>query len=204
MNLLKINNKYCKKYINYVKWSFLSNFLVSIESAISTDAMINVVSNTDDNFRMLNYLGKDILGQAGSVLYMSKIANKSDKTPEKFLVYADIMQQFSFVTMCSTHYINGSYFLLLASSSNMMSNISFTSYGAINAKCIQNISSNNIGEIYSKLTTVNTIASTLGLSTGIFICSVVPDYYTRSLFIPVLGIGRIITYRLAIKDLIKE
>jgi len=203
MNLLRINNKFCPKYLNYVKWSFVSNFLVSVESALSTDAMINMVSDSDSNFRIINYLGKDILGQFGSVIYMSRIANKSDQNPEKFLIYADVIQQFSFMTMCITPFVNGSYFLPLASSSNMMSNISFTSYGAINAKCIQNINENHIGEIYSKLTTINTIASTLGLATGIFICSVLPDYYSRCMLIPFIGFGRIITYRLAIRKLIK-
>ena len=47
---------------------------------------------------------------------------------------------------------------------NILSNLSSTGFGAVNAKCISKLAiDNNIMELYSKITIVNTIGSSIGL-----------------------------------------
>jgi len=56
------------------------------------------------------------------------------------------------------------YFLPITCPMNILSNLSSTGFGAVNAKCISKLAiDNNIMELYSKITIVNTIGSSIGL-----------------------------------------
>ena len=195
----KIHPLYCK----YMGYSFVSNVIVSIETAIATDNMLYSIDTNSNENKTLNYLGKDIIGQIGGILYMSKMAHKADTNTPNFLLYSNILQQSSYIVMCITPFYT-SYFLPIAGLSNILANISFTGFGAVNAKCIQKISENNtnIDEIYSKITVFNTLGSTLGLSIGMYINYLIPDHNIRLCIIPFLGGLRVLTFHLATKDLI--
>lgn len=194
-----------KKCMKYVKWSFASNVLVSMQTALSTDSMLNVIGDSAE-CRTMNYIGKDIIGQAGGLLFMLHFSQKSDKEPKKFLNYSNAIQQSSFMFLSATPLCPVNLFLPIAGASNLLANISFTGYGAINAKCIQQMSSDNeigIGELYSKITTLNTMASTIGLTMGVVLTSYVPDPVIRTFVIlPAIGIARTYTFNKAIEDFI--
>lgn len=193
------------KCMKFVKWSFASTVLVSMQTAISTDSMLDVIGDSAE-CRTMNYIGKDIIGQAGGLLFMAHFSQKSDKDPKKFLNYSNVIQQLSFMILSSTPLCPTEFFLPIAGSANLLANISFTGYGAINAKCIQQMSSDNdigIGELYSKITTLNTMASTIGLTLGVVITSYVPDPTIRTfVLLPILGIARTYTFNKAIEDFI--
>lgn len=189
-----------KRYFKYIGWSFVSTALVSMQTAMSTHSMLYAIG-TEEN-RTENYIGKDVIGQLGGIAYMSKMGTKADKEPKKFMLYSNIIQQSSILTMSLTPLVDVSYFLVMAGGANALSNISFAGYGAINAKCIQKMSSDNMGEMYAKITMTNTIASTLGLSAGVVLCAYIPEHETRSALVPVLGLLRVYSYEKAIEDLI--
>lgn len=198
-------NKISPYYTKYMKWSFVSTVLVSMQTAMATHSMLDVVSDPiGESYRTVNYIGKDVIGQFGSLAYMSYMGEKSDKDSKEFLLYSNITQQVSFVLMSITPLISEYYFLPVAGTSNLLSNISFTGYGAINAKCIQRMSNENIGEIYSKITTVNTMASSIGLGIGIAITFAVPEHELRSALVPLVGMFRIYSYNKAIEDIISK
>ena len=95
------------------------------------------------------------------------------------------------------------YFLPVAGFSNILLNISFISFGAINAKCIQNLANNNnTGEIYSNISIVNTLGSSFGLLLGIGIVGLIPDHATRMCIIPMFALGRIISFNKAIQSIV--
>lgn len=193
-----------KHYLKYMKWSFVSNVLVSIQTAMSTHSMLNVVSDPEgEAYRTINYIGKDVIGQVSALVYMSHMSDKSDSKPMHFLVYSNLIQQTSFIMLSVTPLMSHSLFLPLAGVSNLMSNVSFTGYGAINAKCIQSMSNNNTGEIYSKITTLNTLASSIGLGIGIGVCLFLPEHEIRIGLLPIIGMARVYTYNKAVEDLIK-
>jgi hypothetical protein len=193
-------------YMKYMGWSFVSNVLVSMQVAMTTHSMLDVVADTNatSGIRTMNYIGKDVIGQLGSLVYMSRMGVLSDKEPKGFSIKSGVLQQMSFGLMSITPMIGSDLFLPLAGSANLLSNISFTGYGAINAKCIQEMSDDNIGEIYARLTTVNTLASSLGLGLGIWTCYLVPCHETRACFIPLIGLVRIYTFDKAIEDIITK
>jgi hypothetical protein len=202
-SLIFPSGKCHQKYTQYVGWSFCSTVLVSAESVLSTHSMLTAIDTGSESIRTANYIGKDIIGQIGSLWYMSKMGEKADKSPKKFLMYSNIIQQISYGATCVTPLVP-SYFLPIAGVSNILANISYTGFGAINAKCIQQLAiDDNIGEIYAKICVINTIGSSIGLVCGLCITSCVLDHSTRLLFLPALGILRVYTYNKAIEGLIE-
>ena len=190
------------KYTQYVGWSFISNVLVSAESAMSTHSMLNAIGTCSETVRTANYIGKDIIGQFGGLLYMAKMGKQADKKPVNFLFYTNILQQFAYFSLCATP-MTPEYFLPIAGASNIFINVSFIGFGAINAKCIQTLAvDGNVGEIYSKISVINTLGSSIGLLLGIGLIAAVPDHTTRLLIIPIIALGRVATFNRAVKDLI--
>jgi hypothetical protein len=191
-----------KNYNQFIGWSFISNILVSAQSVIATHSMLHSINTDSEMSRTINYVGKDIIGQIGGLFYLANIGKKIDQKPEKFLLYSNIIQQSSFISITMTP-LAPEYFLPIAGMSNILTNISYTSYGAINAKCIQKLSlDDNVGEIYAKISIVNTIGSSIGLLLGLYITVKLPDYNNRLAILPLLGIFRVYTYQKAIKNLI--
>ena len=77
--------KHHKMYTKYIAWSFVSNLCVSIQTAMTTNNMLNAISSPEDTgYRTLNYIGKDVIGQVGGLIYMAKISEKADKNPGLF------------------------------------------------------------------------------------------------------------------------
>lgn len=193
------------KYFQYVGWSFASNVLSSAESAMSTHSMLHAVTDTDSSpiVQTANYIGKDIIGQLGGLFYMAQIGKEADKNPRKFLLYSNIFQQTAFASICMTPYCP-EYFLPIAGLSNVMFNLSFTSFGAINAKCITELSSasKNTGEIYAKVSVLNTLGSSIGLMIGLGIDACCPEPTMRLGFMPILAAGRIYCFDKAVRSLI--
>jgi hypothetical protein len=185
-----------QKYGQYIGWSFLSNVIVSVENVMVTDSML-----VASNFQSFQYISKDILGQIGGLMYISRMGKKSDEKPKRFLLYSSMIEQCAYHTSYLTQKFP-SYFLPIAGISNIFLNISFVGYGAINAKCIQSLSiENNIGELYSKIVVINTLGSSIGTMIGLGIISIT-DYTSRMFLFPVLAFLRIYTFRKAIKDIL--
>jgi hypothetical protein len=86
---------------------------------------------------------------------------------------------------------------------NIGKNISFTGFGAINARIIQKLAvDNNIGEIYSRLTVINTIGSSIGMCIGLGLVAKIPDHTMRMGLIPILGAARVYTFNKSVESLI--
>lgn len=191
-------------YGRYISWSFLSNAAVSAESAMSVHSMLTAVDTGSDAIRTANYIGKDIIGQLGGLGYMAHMGRKADAEPRKFLLYSNAIQQAAYLITCVTP-LAPEYFLPLAGCANILINLSFAGFGAINAKCIQTLAEeDNIGEIYAKISMTNMIGSSLGLLVGLGLVFVIPDHYSRLYTLPVLAVIRVYTLNKAIEGLVKR
>lgn len=191
-----------KRYQQYIGWSFISNIFVSTETALTTHSMLNAINNDSEFIRTFNYIGKDIIGQIGGLTYMAKMGQKADKSPKRFLLYSNILQQSAYMSMSITPLLSN-YFLPIAGFSNILSNISYTGFGAINAKCIQILAiDNNVGEIYAKISVVNTLGSSIGLLLGLCITTLIPDQTLRLSIIPLIAVVRVFSYNKAINGII--
>ena len=192
-----------QKTLKYAKWLAIYNWSSSTMSVISTSSMLNIIAKPESHSLLsVNYIGKDIIGQLASMFYLWKNSKKVDKqNPLKYITYGCVLQQVGFVIEYSSIFVSTDkyYILPLLGFCNVLKNISFTVVGAINAKNMRNISSDNIGEIYMKITTANTLASTFGLISGITIVNFMPHKYISTLIVPSLSFLSIYTLRKATK-----
>jgi len=191
-------------YGKYVGWSCFSNMVVSVESVLSTHSMLSVVGQASSELTLsVNYIGKDIIGQLGGLMYMNKMGQKADKDPNKFVNYSLGFQQSSVIMECLTPLLPMYMFIPIAGVANVGKNISATGMGAVNAKIIQKLAQdNNVGEIYAKISVLNTLGSTVGMSIGLILAAFIPDHTTRLCLIPFLTYIRIRSYYKAIDGLL--
>ena len=197
-------DKQAPEFKRYIAWSTVSTFLSSTESILGAHSMLSVAGKDSTEMAItLNYIGKDVLGQLGGLVYMYRMGKKADQSPEKFANKSLFIQQLSIVVECATPLIDPTFFLPIAGGANLCKNISSTGLGAINAKMIQRLNTNdNVGELYAKISTANTLASTLGMGLGLFLSYAVPDHTERLLLIPLITIPRVYTYKKAIQSLV--
>lgn len=198
----------------FITFSALSSFAVSVESVVSTHSMLHTLTPLSPTLGAditsatlsLNFIGKDFIGQVGSLFYMYRRSGQIDKTPHRYLNKILVFQQLSITAECLTPYISQSLFLPVAGASNVIKNITFTGIGAINTKCINSLSesgpeneNNNIGELYAKITAVNTCASSLGMIVGLSMIAFIPQHEIRLMILPVFSILRIVSMKYAVK-----
>jgi hypothetical protein len=193
------------KFRQFACWSFATNVFASIESIMSSHSMLNVVAKADTEVLMtVNYMAKDILGQLGGIIYISKMGSAFDKYPRTIANHAMTAQQTAIVIECLTPLLPLTYFIPVAGVANMVKNISFTGFGGVNTKILSQLANKDlgIGELYSKLTIVNTVASTIGMICGLGLIAKVPDDTVRMSLMPFIIGARIFTFNRAIKGLI--
>jgi hypothetical protein len=193
-------------YGQYIKWSFLSNIISSTEDSISTHCLLSTLGTVNNDIVVsYNYIGKNLIGQIGGLLFVSKFSNTIDKEQKKHFYTSIGLNQFSVYIDCFMPFFkfNSNIFLLLAGGSNIMKNISWIGYGAVNASIIQKLSiDNNISEIYSKISIVNTLASSIGMVCGLSIVYYIPCHQTRLSILPILTLIRFYTIRKSTSGLI--
>jgi hypothetical protein len=191
------------RYAQYVGWSAVSTFCISAETVLSTHSMLATVGMVSNELAVsTNYIGKDILGQIFGIFYMHKVGSSIDTDQRRFIRNSMIIQQLSTLMECSTPLLPTVCFLPVAAIANAGKNVSFMGFGAINATIIQKLAlENNTGEIYAKLTVINTVSSTLGMGTGLVIAGLVPSHSMRMLIVPILGVARYVAYTKSIEGL---
>ena len=192
---------------NYIFWSGISNFASSMENVIGTDSMLYSLDTTPNKELInlsINFIGKDIFGQLGGMYYINKYGKKSDNNPKVWIRNNNIIQQTCIFTECATPFIPSYLFLPIAGLASIGRNVIWTGYGAISAKCIQKIAPTQaIGEVYSKISIINTLCSSFGMTFGLFISYKIPDHMTRIFCIlPIIAFIRIYSLNRALKNLI--
>jgi hypothetical protein len=178
------------KQMRYIGWMAVNSFSSSISSVISTHSMMNSIMGkvSYSDIILGTYIGKDIIGQFGGLLYSIYTGKNSDKNPEKYIKKGIHLQQCSYYLENLSPFIKDSNFILpFLGFSSILQNISYISIGAVNATNLQKISKQNIGELYSKVASINTLASALGMIVGINIVKFIPSYSIRTICIlPIL------------------
>lgn len=180
----------CQKFRKFVKWSFLTNFVSSIEYTLSLHSMLSVRSSFGADLTFsANFIGKDAIGQVGSLYYIYRKSKKYDTDTSKIGMTTVGIQEVSVFCESLTPLIGEPYFLPLTSLTGIGKNISMVGIGSINAKILKDISTDNIGELYAKATICNTLSSSLGTAVGLGIIYLIPDDTTRlAVFPPLIAI----------------
>lgn len=179
----------------YMFYMAVKSWATSTNAVISTNSMLTSIFSTAPSASSLltaTYIGKDIIGQLGSLGYAWKTGKKADREPLSYVTKGSFIQQSAFyLDNFSVLISNQGLVLPFLGVSSLLKNISFISIGAVSTSNLQKISRENkntsIGELYTKVASINTISSTLGLLTGLGIIYAVPSYTIRTAFImPIL------------------
>lgn len=204
MKFLIPSGRLHKQYLNYIYWSSFSNLIIGVETVLSTHSMLSSLgaSQTVDNLS-LNYILKDIIGQSVGLLFVKKISKYSDTDSKNFLRNSLYAQQVAVLLECSTPLLYDELFIPIASTSNVIKGVSFIGIGSINAKIVNvlSIDKDNIGELYTKIATVNTITTSIGMTLGLFTSVIIPCHTTRLFFLPFLAWIRNYSFMRAIKGI---
>ena len=190
------------EYLKYMFWNSISMIIISAEFFISTHCMLIGTGCTNLHNISINFIGKDIIGQLGSAIISSKIGKKIDDDVRKYVNVSLAIEQASTLLECAVPILPVKYYLIFGSISNAGKNISYSATGAVNAKVINRLSPNsdNIAEIYSKMTAVNTITSSLGMSLGLCITRFIKNPRVLLATIPILSGLRFYTFNKAIES----
>lgn len=179
----------------------INSWATSTSAVIATNSMLNSIMITPSYTSVIatTYVGKDIIGQLGSLFYVWKSGSKADKEPLKHITKGVAIQQSSFYMENASILIQNTDLVLpFLGASSMLKNVSFICTGAVNAGNLQKLSKERIGELYSKVAGVNTLASTLGMISGIVLIHILPSYEFRSaVCLPILSLISLYTSRKA-------
>jgi len=179
-------NKPLKKFVG---WSVLNNISVSCSSVISTNSMLSVISTPSArDIISLNYIGKDVLGQLGSLWYIWRTSKKAKSTPVKYITTGAILQQSSIHLENSLYvlkpFFSSDFVFPILGFTSLLKNISFVSIGAVSIEKLTELKEGGeMSEIYSKITVINTLSSTFGMILGLFIVYGIPSHTFRSFFV---------------------
>lgn len=199
----------------YLKWTAINSFSTSVSSVISTNSMLSSITSEGPSYSSIitaNYIGKDIIGQLGGLMYAWKTGKTADTQPLKYITKGVFILQASFYIENLAPLVTNKLFVLpFLGFSSTLKNISFISIGAVNANNLQKLatqsvtqtpsetqsaSTSNIGECYSKAASINTLSSTLGMICGIGIIYFIPSYTIRTtVILPVMSVISIYSLR---------
>lgn len=167
----------------YIFWMSLNSCVESCAFVLSTNSMLSSIMATPSYTTVIatTYVGKDIIGQLGGMIYGWRNGKKADVNPVPYITKGSIMQHTGcHLENASILVQNADFVLPFLGLSSILKNTAFISIGAVSASNIQKLSEKNIGELYSKVAGINTLASTLGMLSGIGIIHGIPCYETRS------------------------
>jgi hypothetical protein len=183
-------NYLTKKYILYMG---INSCLTSCQNVISTNSMLTSIFVNPSSVANLSYISKDILGQVGGLLYSWKSGKNADKKPLKHIIKGSFIQQFGFHLENASVLIKDENFIIpFLGLSSITKNVSFISIGAVNSNNLNKLSKKdkNIGELYSKISSINTLSSSIGMLLGMGIIFFIPSYTVKSyIILPLLSIG---------------
>ncbi len=190
----------------YMAWNFAFNVCSSINNVLSTHAIMASLSSAKDNSSgniTYNFIGREIVGQFGGIAISLLNNRKVNANPLKYGRSGVVIQQLATFVELLSPFIPERFFIPVVGAANIGKNIAWIRNGAINARCINEISKNrnNPSEVYTHISAINTCASTIGLMVGIQLTNYLPNHYARLLTCPVLTCIQLFTFSKALKSL---
>lgn len=208
LSLFKIDGNVSPHYKKFLINTCLSNVVCGIESVMSTYSMLDATGVGKDVASLsaisLNLIGKDIVGQIFSVPVTTLTSNYGDKNPINYTKFNVVIYSISNMLEFLTPLFPKSCFILVAATGNIGKNIGYNGFGAFTANAINKVSidKTNISEIHSKITSSIQLSYSFGMMLGLGVVNLIPCYYTRMCFLPILGCLRYYFMTNSIKGLL--
>lgn len=208
------NDALWKNHKSFVKWNFISGLLGGWKYTLSTDSLLYVM-NMDNPFvtGSISFISKDLIGQMGTCFYAyRKDCSGGDRCTLTYGLNINILLQCCIFLENSTPFMPAYMYIPLASTSNVIKNISMMGMGAVNTNIIRQIvdreksgitessSSINSAELYSKIAAHNSTASSIGMLLGLGTILLIPSRSIRFITVcPLLSICHYLSYKKSLK-----
>ncbi|KAI8813783.1 vitamin B6 photo-protection and homoeostasis-domain-containing protein [Cladochytrium replicatum] len=162
-----------KDYLPYTLYNFVHSVSGTITGTLSMQALLLALGMSASQSITLaattNWIIKDGFGLLGGVIYASVVSNRFDANPKRFRFVAALMLQVATIAEMMTPLFPG-WFLLMASASNIMKNISYLATSATRASMHKGFArEDNLGDITGKSGAQNTAAGLVGTGFGVVI-----------------------------------
>eukprot|EP00475_Leptophrys_vorax_P037347 TRINITY_DN6422_c0_g4_i1.p1 TRINITY_DN6422_c0_g4~~TRINITY_DN6422_c0_g4_i1.p1 ORF type:complete len:463 (-),score=80.38 TRINITY_DN6422_c0_g4_i1:135-1463(-) len=173
-------------YIPYVLWQAVSAVASSASGVLSTQSLLFAVGLGAGSIPLaaaLNWIIKDGLGQIGGVAFASWVNqnNKLDAEPKKYRVFAGVCMDLAGIMEILSP-LAPSYFLLIASVSNIGKNIAWMTLSATKAGIHRNfILKENLGDVTAKSASQTTACSVIGTGIGVVLSTIIGTEVTNLL-----------------------
>jgi hypothetical protein len=130
-------------------------------------AKLNAVGNV--SMMLYNYLGRDACGQAGGAAYAYYKGSNIKDNPRQYGHHANglIIGSTLMESMVSYLPLSGKMMFGPLVAANVCKNIGWIGSGAVNSHYMSQLSKDNISEMYTRMSVVNSFASTVGTLTGL-------------------------------------
>lgn len=178
-----------KNVIKYISCMALNSFSTSCSFVISTHSMLNSITSSNASSQTLitsTFISKDIIGQLGCLLYSLKTGKKADINPKKYSLKGSIFLESSIYLETLSPFLKDTHYVApYLGISSVLKNIAYISIGSVNTVNFQRINKDNIGELYTKVASINTLSSTLGMIVGLGIIKTCSLY--SFCFLPILS-----------------
>ena len=102
-----------------------------LKSVVTTPSYTDILAVT--------YIGKDIIGQIGSLWYVNRHGKQADLNPKKHVTKNGIMQQLSFYMENFTPLLSPDHTLPFLGMINAMKNVTYINIGAVNTSNLQKL-----------------------------------------------------------------
>lgn len=164
-------------YLHFAGFNAVSAVLSSAGGVLSMQTLLyslglssgGGVASTLPLAATLNWILKDGLGQAGTILFASFINNRFDRQPKQWRFLASMSLEVSNVIEITTAFFP-QYFLPIAAVANMGKNISFLASSASRAAIHRSFArEENLADITAKTGSQNILSSLAGTSLGVAI-----------------------------------
>lgn len=175
----------------FLRYSFASSFVISMEHSFSTQLMFK-----NSSLCASNYLLKDVIGQGGAVLTMH-YASKYTKNQRRVLNTSQFLYQTAVYIDCLLPICNEEVmFSTVLAISSCLKTVAWSAHGTLVLRKINSIDKDNISETYMKMGAYNCLGSMLGVYTGVLLGKLI-DFNNSFYCLTASGIMRyIITRRL--------
>jgi len=193
-----------KNNSSYVRWNFISSVLGGWKYTLSTDSLLYIMNVNDPIMSgSVSFISKDVIGQLGVCFYAyRKDSSEGDRCTLTYGLNINILLQCCIFLENATPFLPSYMYLPIASTSNIIKNISMMGMGAVNTNVIREFINRseceNIkgAELYSKITAQNSTASSIGMLLGIGTIMLIPSRSVRFFTVcPLLSLSHYLCYR---------
>lgn len=185
----------CKYQRRYALYSLTSNIVSGFETSVSTAYLFEAMEVNPNVSIASSYLLRDVISNVSSLYVLNAWSKNVDRDYAVSLRRSQMFGQLSIISDVISLYIDPSFIVPITGVANVGRSVSWVTIGALNARIIQQLSANNIGEMYSKLSIVNTLGQSLGTILGLGFMYILPSKHAQFLILPFTGILRYVLYK---------